>query len=102
VVEWQLWPGVPLLALWGFAGPSLQGLMTPRVHAGEQDRLQGAISSLGRETGLLEPLLFTQVFALAIDTTSGGALPGAAFLLAGALTVTSAALAVTLTRALSP
>jgi DHA1 family tetracycline resistance protein-like MFS transporter len=50
-------------------------------------------------TGLLGPLLFTQVFALAIDAASGGGLPGAPFLLAGALMVASAALAVSVTRA---
>jgi DHA1 family tetracycline resistance protein-like MFS transporter len=87
------------MALWGFAGPSLQGLMTQRVDAGEQGRLQGAMSSLRGVTGLLGPLLFTQVFALAIDAASGGGLPGAPFLLAGALMVASAALAVSVTRA---
>ena len=99
MAEWQFWLGVPLMALWGFAGPSLQGLMTQRVDAGEQGRLQGAMSSLRGVTGLLGPLLFTQVFALAIDAASGGGLPGAPFLLAGALMVASAALAVSVTRA---
>ncbi len=46
------WIGVPVMALWGIATPSLQTIMTRSVDATEQGRLQGALASLG---GLGEP-----------------------------------------------
>ena len=38
--------GVPVMALWGLAGPSPQAIMSRRVSASEQGQLQGANSSL--------------------------------------------------------
>src|SRR5271168_5359858 len=43
------WTGVPVMALWGIATPSLQAIMTGLVGPTEQGRLQGALASL---TGL--------------------------------------------------
>ena len=37
--------GLPLLALWGLAGPSLQGLMSRQVGASDQGKLQGALEA---------------------------------------------------------
>ncbi|MFZ3321541.1 MAG: TCR/Tet family MFS transporter [Usitatibacter sp.] len=37
--------GVPVMALWGFANPSLQALMTRHVSGSEQGKLQGANAS---------------------------------------------------------
>jgi DHA1 family tetracycline resistance protein-like MFS transporter len=76
---------IPLSALFGLTYPSMQGLLTRQVEPDEQGRLQGAIASLMGVAGILAPLLFTQVFALAIGPASGLGLPGAAFLLAGLL-----------------
>jgi MFS transporter, DHA1 family, tetracycline resistance protein len=87
------WSGIPLLALWGFATPSALGLMSRRVGASEQGRLQGANSSLMGVANLLGPGLFTQVFALFIGAGSAWHLPGAAFLLAAALVVIAATVA---------
>ena len=36
------WLGVPVMALWGLAGPALQGLMSRLVSPSEQGQLQGA------------------------------------------------------------
>jgi DHA1 family tetracycline resistance protein-like MFS transporter len=87
------WSGIPLLALWGFASPSALGLMSRRVSASEQGRLQGANSSLMGVANLLGPGLFTQVFALFIGAGSAWHLPGAAFFLAAALVVIAATVA---------
>lgn len=85
--------GVPVMSLWGLAGPAAQGLMTRAVAPTEQGRLQGALSSLMGIAGLLGPGLFTQAFARAISTGRGWELPGAPFLLAALLMVSAFALA---------
>jgi MFS transporter, DHA1 family, tetracycline resistance protein len=80
--------GIPLLGLWGLIGPSLQALLTRHVDPAQQGRLQGALSSLRGVSGMMGPVLFTQVFSLA---TRGPAvrLPGAPYLLASALLAAS-------------
>ncbi|MFL5347882.1 MAG: TCR/Tet family MFS transporter [Hyalangium sp.] len=77
--------GIPFGALLGLAGPAMQALMTRRVEASHQGQLQGALSSLRGITGMMGPVLFTQIFAVAIRDTSLPHLPGAPYLLAGAL-----------------
>jgi DHA1 family tetracycline resistance protein-like MFS transporter len=91
--------GVIPQALWGLRGPAMQGLMTRRVGASEQGRLQGAQASLVGIAGLLGPALFTQTFAACIGPGAPLPLPGAPFLLAAALLVASLALAWRSTRA---
>ena len=76
---------VPLLAVWGLAGPSLQGLMTERLGASDQGKLQGANMSLMGIAGMIGPLLFTKIFAEAIAPDQSWHVPGAPFLLASAL-----------------
>lgn len=92
------WVGVPVVALWGVARPTAQGLMTRRVGVSEQGQLQGALASMMGISGLMGPLLFTQTFAAAVGPLRGIGLPGAPFLLAGALLVASLALAARATR----
>jgi DHA1 family tetracycline resistance protein-like MFS transporter len=79
------WLGVPIMALWGIVGPSIQDLMSRRVGDSEQGQLQGANSSLRSITGLIGPALFTATFAWLIDW-----LPGAPFLLAALLLLAAA------------
>ena len=76
--------GIAFVALWGLANPSFQSLMSHRVDANEQGQLQGALGSMRALTGMIGPILFTQVFAGAVST---GLMPilGAPFLLAAAL-----------------
>jgi DHA1 family tetracycline resistance protein-like MFS transporter len=79
--------GIPVMSLWGLTGPSIQALMTRRVDAREQGRLQGALSSLQGVAGLIGPGIFTQSFARAIGAGHGWQVPGAPFLLAALLLV---------------
>jgi DHA1 family tetracycline resistance protein-like MFS transporter len=95
------WIGVPVMALWGIATPSLQTLMTRLVDATEQGRLQGALASLMGLASLIGPMVFTETFAVFIGARAGWGLPGAPFLLAAALVVGAAALAWRTTRPLA-
>jgi DHA1 family tetracycline resistance protein-like MFS transporter len=78
--------GVAGVALWGISNPSFQSLMSHRVDATEQGQLQGALGSIRALTGMIGPLLFTQVFAAAVGAQRVPAL-GAPFLLSAALLV---------------
>ncbi len=79
---WMFGLGIPIMAFWGLAGPAAQALMTRRVQASEQGRLQGALASVNGMTGLIGPILFTQIFAYFISPQSPWWVPGAPFLLA--------------------
>ena len=79
------WIGVPVMALWGIATPSLQTITTRLVDATEQGRLQGALASLVGLASLIGPMVFTQTFAVFISTSANRGLPGAPFLLAAVL-----------------
>ncbi|HWH38806.1 MAG TPA: TCR/Tet family MFS transporter [Usitatibacter sp.] len=86
--------GVAVMALWGFAMPSAQALMSRHVGVSEQGQLQGANASLMSLAGILGPLLFTQIFAATLDR-----IPSAAFVLAGALLLVAMMVAWRSTRA---
>jgi DHA1 family tetracycline resistance protein-like MFS transporter len=77
--------GVPVMALWGLMGPSVQALMSQRVSPREQGQLQGAQGSLQGIAGLIGPGLFTLTFAQAVAPAHGWQAPGAPFYLAAAL-----------------
>ena len=79
------WVGVPVMAFWGIAGPALQDMMTRRVSGSEQGQLQGATSASRSIAGLVAPGVFAVLLASTIDSV-----PGAAFLLAGALLAAAA------------
>lgn len=79
-VGWVFLAGVPLMSLWGFAGPSAQALMSRRVSPSEQGQLQGAAAGLQSLAAIFGPGLFTLAFAATIHT-----MPGAAFVIAAAL-----------------
>ena len=81
------WIGVPVMALWGIATPSLQTIMTSCVTPTEQGRLQGALASLQGLASLIGPMVFTATFAASISGNSSWHLPGAPFFLAAALLV---------------
>ena len=80
---------IPIMSLWGMAGPAAQGLMTRRVGPGEQGKLQGATGSLRGIAGLIGPGLFTLSFAHFIRPEGPVHFPGAAFVLASILVMVS-------------
>jgi len=90
--------GVPLISLWGLAGPSMQSLMSQRVGPSEQGQLQGALTSLFGMAGMIGPLAFTEVFAFAIAPSRTLQLPGAPYWLASALLLGSLVIAWVITR----
>ena len=100
-LAWRGWgalAAVPFIALWGVAGPAMQSLMSKRVDATSQGKLQGAINSLRALTGMAGPLLFTQVFSAAISPGAKVYLPGAAYYLAALILVGALVVAVAVTR----
>ena len=90
--------GVPVMALWGIANPSAQGIMTHLVDHTEQGQLQGALSSIMGIASCFGPGLFTQTFADAIGRHAGWRIPGAPFLLAALLLLGAALIAWRTTR----
>ncbi len=84
---------VPLMALWGLAGPATQSLITRRVGPGEQGRVQGAVGSLSGLAGVVAPTLFAQTFAAFVGTRAVVVFPGAAFALASLVLALAFALA---------
>ena len=89
---------IPVMALWGIGGPALQALMSARVAAEEQGRLQGATSSLQGIAGLMGPGLFTTALALAIGDWAWIGVPGLPMLVASALLLGAVALGWRVTR----
>ena len=83
------WLGIPIMSLWGLAGPVAQGMMTRYVSPSEQGQLQGAINSMRSATGLIGPAIFTFTFAFAIKPGTPLDLPGAPFLLSALLLLIS-------------
>jgi DHA1 family tetracycline resistance protein-like MFS transporter len=95
---WIYCAGIPIMAFWGLAGPSVQSFMSRRVSSSEQGQLQGAIAGLSGIAGLIGPGLFTQAFALFIGAQASWHLPGAPFLLASLLLFVGMAIAWRATR----
>jgi DHA1 family tetracycline resistance protein-like MFS transporter len=95
---WMFLSAIPFLGLWGIAGPSVQSLMSRHVDPTSQGKLQGAINSIRAITGMIGPLLFTQVLAIAISPLTRIHFPGASYLLAAVLLLSSLLLAAYVTR----
>ncbi len=100
-LAWRGWgalAAIPFIALWGVAGPAMQSLMSQRVDASSQGKLQGAINSLRALTGMAGPVLFTQVFSASIEKNAWVHVPGAAYFLAAGLLVGAMGMAVVVIR----
>jgi DHA1 family tetracycline resistance protein-like MFS transporter len=89
----------PLIALWAMANPAFQGLATRLAGASEQGRLQGALASLRGVSGMVGPLVFTQILAASI---AAGSFSGAGYLAAAALLGASLLIARAASRAARP
>jgi DHA1 family tetracycline resistance protein-like MFS transporter len=79
---------IPFLGALGFiAGPSTQALISKSVKPNEQGSTQGAITSLLSLTGVIGPLIATNVFSYFIGENAPIELPGASFFLGALFTV---------------
>lgn len=72
--------GIPVMSLWGLAGPAINQMMTRRVAPNEQGKLQGANQSLVSIAGILGPAFYGSQFALFIGRWSHLGLPGEPFI----------------------
>jgi DHA1 family tetracycline resistance protein-like MFS transporter len=86
---WMMFAGIAVAAFSGLAYPSMNALMSQRVEPDAQGELQGAVASLLSLSTIIGPPLMTQLFGYFTGATAPVQLPGAAFLLAAALTVVS-------------
>ena len=91
---WMFLCAIPVMALWGLAGPSAQALVTREVGPEVQGRIQGALASLISLAGILGPTLYTGAFALFIGDKAPVELPGMPWFIASALLAAALALAV--------
>lgn len=76
--------GVPFGALAGLYGPAAQALMTKKIDASSQGRLQGALASIMGLAGMIAPTLFTGALSWGI-ADGGPNLPGAPYFIASLL-----------------
>jgi DHA1 family tetracycline resistance protein-like MFS transporter len=95
---WLFLAGIPVVALWGLAGPSAQGLMTRYVGPSAQGELQGAMGSLQGIATMIGPAMFAAAFAYSIGAGRAWHFPGAAYALASLLLAFSGLLAAYATR----
>jgi MFS transporter, DHA1 family, tetracycline resistance protein len=89
---------IPIVGLWGLAGPTSQGIMTRAVGGSAQGELQGAMGSLAGIATVIGPTLFATVFAWSIRDGASWHFPGSAYALAGLLLVVAAIIAERATR----
>jgi MFS transporter, DHA1 family, tetracycline resistance protein len=76
---WMIYGTILVGALGGISGPAVQGLIANAVGDDEQGAVQGAVTSLESVSGMIGPLLCTQLFAYFITPTAPLHLPGAPF-----------------------
>ena len=88
---------VPVVALWGLASPTAQGLMSQQVGASQYGELQGAAGAVMGVATMFGPTLFATTFAWFIGADAPVHLPGAAYLLSALLLAAAAALAARVT-----
>lgn len=86
---WMMYAGIAVAAFSGLAYPSMNALMSQQVDPNAQGELQGAVSSLLSLATIIGPPMMTQLFAYFSGPGAPVHLPGAAFLMAAALTVAS-------------
>ncbi len=77
--------GIPIYAMSGFLQPGLLGLMSARIDATHQGRLQGALQSLQGIASSLAPSFFGLTFAWAVRHDRTVHLPGLPILASSAL-----------------
>jgi len=77
-------------ALWGFAMPTIQSLMTQRVSESEQGQLQGANMSVASIAGIVSPLFFGWVYSSTVQPGWSIEWSGLAFLISSGILLLAA------------
>lgn len=93
-----LMASVPIFGIMFFTGPPLQGLLARRVAPNEYGLLQGTNASVMGITGIIGPVLFTQVYAWFLRPHGGFSIPGAPFFCGAILLVAAIGMAMHATR----
>ena len=76
---WMIYVMIVIGSLGGLAGPAVQSLISNSVGDDEQGTMQGAITSLESISGIIGPLIATQLFSHFIDAKRAFQVPGAPF-----------------------
>jgi DHA1 family tetracycline resistance protein-like MFS transporter len=93
---------IPVFSLMGLVGPGVQALMSGRIGADEQGRLQGANGAVMAFANMTGPIFFTQIFALTVRDWSAFAPVGLPFFLAASMLAAALVLAFVGGRAPEP
>jgi MFS transporter, DHA1 family, tetracycline resistance protein len=93
--------GIPIMSLWGLAGPAAMALMSAEVDASDQGKLQGMNSGIMAVAGLIGPTLYSQTLKYGVLPETSPALIGLPFYIASALLLLCVALAFHITRRLA-
>lgn len=82
---WMLFAILVPYAFGNIAGPALSSFITGQVPPNEQGELQGALTSLMSATGIISPLVMTNLFAYFTQKGTPVQFPGAPFVLCSIL-----------------
>ena len=77
--------GIFVSAMWAFAMPTIQSLMTQRVSESEQGQLQGANQSVASIASVAAPIFFGWIYAISVGPDAAIPFPGTAWIIAAAV-----------------
>jgi DHA1 family tetracycline resistance protein-like MFS transporter len=86
---WMMYAGVLAYSLGGLVMPSLQSIMSRTMPANAQGNLQGAVASTVGVSAIIGPPLMTGIFSYFAQPETRVFFPGAPFVFAALLTLTS-------------
>ncbi|HYJ40148.1 MAG TPA: TCR/Tet family MFS transporter [Steroidobacteraceae bacterium] len=82
---WMIYPAIVFGSLGGIANPAMQSVMSKQAGPSSQGELQGAVASLASIAAIISPIFMTQLFSHFSVPGAPVQLPGAPYLVAGAL-----------------
>ena len=82
---WMIYPALVIGSLGGIANPAVQSVMSKQAGPSSQGELHGAVASLASIAAIISPLVMTQLFSHFSTPDASVQLPGAPYLVAGAL-----------------
>ncbi len=91
--SWMMFVFLIPYCLGGIAGPALQAVVSESVLPSEQGEIQGTLTSLMSASAIIGPPLMSNIFYYFTHDEAPFQFPGAPFILAGALMITSALIA---------